>query len=286
MNLLNYIVLVYLIIQITNGTLTKYLLNQHISGSVVLLFRAAICLLLILLIAIIKKQSLIPKKPKIQGMRIILSGIGLLLITNSYAYLNATSVAFVSRLDMLLVIMVTCYIAGNLLSLKNIITSITFLVGLAFISFFKNATESLQGIFMALGGTFCIVAGYFLIKSVVEKENELVITGIACIGSILMSGMDIIVNSIQILPLNNVIWFAFTVEGCCMFLLYILTVRLYKLISLENAQFIALIGTVLTIPFEYLFAGSNFEWSYIVGMLLMVGIVSITLFYFGHKQGT
>lgn len=281
MNSLYFAVALYILIQISNGTLTKYLINQHIPGSVVLFFRAGFCLLFVLALALIKNDSLVPKKPKIQGMRIVLAGVGLFLITNSYAYLNATSVAFVQRLDMLIVMIISCVLAGKWFSTKNAITIITLVAAVSFIAVFKNATESMQGIIMVLAGTSCVVTGYFLIKSVVEHENELVITGVACIGSMLVCSIDIIARGTHVLPLtNNLLWLAFIAEGTFMLLLYLLTVRLYKVMSVEHAQFIALVASFLTIPFEYYFAGSQFTWGYIIGLFTMILIVSATLFYF------
>lgn len=281
MSRLYYVIFFYIIIQVSNGTLTKFLVNQHISGSVVLLLRASFCLIFVTLLAILKKESLVPKKPKIQGLRIVLAGVGLFLITNSYGYLNATSVAFVQRLDMLIVIIIGCILVGKWHSAKNVVTIVTLFIAILFICIFKNVTESMQGIAMAFAGTICVVISYYLIKSVVEQENELVITGVACVGSILVCSIDILYKGTYAFPpTNNLIWLAYIVEGIFMLLLYLLTVSLYKILSVEHAQFISLVASFLTLPFEYYFAGSQFTSNFIIGLIIMITIVSIILFYF------
>jgi drug/metabolite transporter (DMT)-like permease len=116
----NFTIIIYILVLITNSLITKYLSNQGLDGSFILFNRGLICLLFVILAALLTKQNLKPQKLGIQIIRFFVAGIGLFCITNSFKFINATSVSLVQRLEILMVVIATSVISKSFFTIKNI----------------------------------------------------------------------------------------------------------------------------------------------------------------------
>ena len=264
----------YIIILIANSLITKYLSKNNVDGSFILFNRGLICFLIILSAAIIYKRSLKPNNIKIQTVRFFVAGMGLFCITNSFKFVHAATISLIQRSELLLVIIVSAILSRKFFNIKTLYSLIISIFLFLFLFFFKNPDENNAGIWLGLVGTGFVIAGYFLIKKVVVSETFLVITMTSALGSIFFGlSYSVYKHSINY-SINPLLLFLLFILGAFMFIIYRLTVYIYKEYDVENAQYFSLIAIFLTIPLEYIFIGNTVETTYAIGLIVFSILVS------------
>lgn len=268
----------YILLTTANALVIKYLAHYGAPGSLILLMRGSFCLLFVLSFAVAKRQSLIPKKIKVQFFRFLSAGLGLLCVISSYKYLHASTVSLIQGFQLLIIVVVGGILSHRVFNLKIAYSLLVLLLGLTFLILFKNASESNVGIWLNLLGVCFIVCGYFLIKSIVELEHYLVIAMTSALGSVVMGGTFYLCNQDFSFTYNLPTIFLFLLLGSFMFAIYRLTAYIYSTHTVERSEYFTLIATILIMPLEYYFIGSSMDIAYVAGLIGFSILVSFAVF--------
>ena len=97
--ILKYCNVIIIIASVFYALTLEHLIENGYNSPSVLVYRGIITFLITLILSIKSGQVLIPSKLSLQTIRIIVSGLALLMIIQSYRYLEASTVFMIARLD-------------------------------------------------------------------------------------------------------------------------------------------------------------------------------------------
>ncbi len=269
------ILTVYVLCHAASSLVLKYLALLGMPAAQVLVFRGMGCLITALAWALYYRQGLWPREPRSQLIRIIVSGLSLFLITASYHYANATTVSIVQRMDIALLILLSPLV-GEPRGRRQMAFAAVILV--AFFTFalgFQGPGEGMLGYLFAFLGTLGVTFGFLLIKASSRKETEGVIAAVAGLAILLYGlGGSAATGTWIVTPQTAVIGLC---AGALMFLIYMLTIRLYRLMDVASAEYPTLFAVLLVAPAEHWLLGARFDLSYVaflgVSVFLLGGIL-------------
>lgn len=270
------LIAVYIILQIANNLSIEELTETGVKGHIILIGRSLTCLLISISAALITKQSIFPKQIKTQYARLILSGIGLLLITQSYQFLSATSVSTFQRLDISFIILISILI-GRYKSYDKILFVIANALTVACIITLSNSIdEDPFGYLLVLTGVFLISISNFFVKRTALQENFYVFVNTACFSCIIVGfsfgfykGFETVLSLKLILGLM--------ISGIFMFGLYFCLMEFYKYYSIEKAQYPSVIAAFLILFVEMVIEQKWFSPLFILLNILLLIIITLTI---------
>lgn len=270
------LITLYIIFQIANNLSIEELTESGVKGHIILIGRSMVCLLISVLVAVSNKKSIFPQKIQTQVVRILLSGIGLLLITQSYQYLSATSVTTFQRLDITFILIISMVI-GRYKSYDKILFILANILTIASLLTLSNSIEEDPlGYFLVLLGVLLISISTFFVKRTALEENFFVFVNTACISCIIVGfsfglykGFETVITYKTIIGL--------TLSGIFMFGLYFCLMEFYKFFSIEKAQYPAVIAAFLMLFIEMLIEQKWFNPLFILLNLLLLTIITLTI---------
>lgn len=261
----------------------RHLARAGVSAEDTMIFRGIACIACAAVAGLVLRQSLVPNKPGLQLARFFFSGFALWLITAAYQHANATTVTVISRLDtaILMVLGPMIGVAATGLQRGLSLVAIFMLVGVA-IWGGSGTGDTLLGYGLAFVGTAGITAGYLFLRSSGKSENDQVVAAVAglAIAFYGVAGRALGVGHPSTLDASSLAWLG--VAGIAMYLIYILTLKLYKLMDITLAEYPTLFAALLVMPAEAVLFQVSFEPMYIAAMVANVALLGgiLALGYF------
>jgi len=274
--LLILLTIIYIFFQILNTLLIEELTESGLKGHVILIARSVVCLTISFTLAYYKRQNILPQKIKTQYLRLVLSGCGLLLITQSYQYLSATSVAAFQRLDIAFIAFISIIIGRYKFYDKILFIIANGLTVACIITLSRSIEEQPTGYFLALAGVLLISISNFLVKKTALEENFFVFVNTACISCIVIGlcfgffrGLDFEFSVRQIIGLF--------LSGVSMFGLYFCLMEFYKRFTIEKAQYPSVVAAFLILFVEMIVEQKWFSPLFILLNILLLIIITLTI---------
>lgn len=267
-----------LLFQVVNTLAVEEVVETGVKGYVVLFFRAIIALILSVSFGIYRKETFIPNRLRVQGVRLFTSGLSLILIFQSFSYLSATSVSLIQRMDIPLVIFTGVFFRGINKASKYVLSIISCVIVLLLIFFSKTLDEDPIGYLLCLAGVVLVSISYHFVKKTVEHENNTILLNTTCLSCILFTSILGYFYGFQTsFSLIQVIYIVIT--GVSMFCMYQLLAGLYRKYNPETAQYPALISVFIILVSEMFIEHKIFSLMFIAGNLLLLVTISAISFY-------
>ncbi len=251
------------------------------SSSTILFSRGVIAFFFTLFLSMRYRVSIIPLKYYFQLFRLVNSGISLLLIFQSFRYLEASSVSMVQRLDIPFAVLIG-FITGQRKHDYRIGLSVFACCLVLSIFFFaKQIGEKPIGLIFAIIGVIQLSLAYLLAKKSTGEENNFVIvntTNIGCIIVGLTSGV-IFGNLTLIKPQDFGILY---VASIFQFILHYLSCVLYRHHDVAIAQRPYLLSAFVILIVEQILDKRVFDLSHngiIIFVIVIIYLVTL-------KEGT
>ncbi len=252
------------------GLCSRTLALEGLPYSQSLFGRGVVCACLAIALGAKKRLSLIPKFPLSQLFRAAVAGVALSLLTVSYNWLTASTVAIISNADVPLLIALGPLVgihAGH--KVRWLALALTSLL-VFFVAQLEPQPHLFYGISTLLTGTILLCFGYVFLKKCLQEENDaiailtpsLAILFFGLTATIWSGGPRSVVSSHAILQIG--------ISGICMFAAYFATMRLYEISDLAVAEFPTLISSVLIQPLEFWFLKVPMQVSYLLSALCFV----------------
>jgi drug/metabolite transporter (DMT)-like permease len=257
---------IYILSHAASGLTLKYLAVLGLPPAQVLVFRGLGCLLAAGVWSLHYRRALWPKEPRSQLIRIVVSGLSLFLITASYRYANATTVSIVQRMDIALLILLSPLVGEPTARRQKVFAILVLAAFFAFALGSQGPGEGALGYALAFVGTLGVTFGFILIKNSSRKETEGVIAAVAGFA-ILLYGL---LGSAAAGPWVSTPRALVTGlgAGVLMFLIYLLTIRLYRVMDVAKAEYPTLFAVLLIAPAEYWLLGAQFDPRYLAFLVL------------------
>ena len=164
------------------------LTNTGITGAEILLIRSVFNLLGAFIIAGITRESIIPRKPKLQIGAFICMGLSLLLIFTAFQYISAGSVSTLQRLDIPLLVLIAAFSRKS--SRLQILLALLSFVLVAVLLLLNKATDQKPiGYFIILSAVIIICISTLLQKKISVTENIPTIIFISSMSSVFWGGI-------------------------------------------------------------------------------------------------
>lgn len=276
------LLILYVGLHALNGLILKQLANLGVPTADTLLYRGLACAAAAALMGLWHKRSLWPNRPLLQVFRFFCSGLALWLITAAYGYANATTVSTISRLDTAILL-----VLGPIAGVASRPTQRVLAAGCIVLPMLVVAQggmgsgEQGWGYLLAFLGTLGITMGYLFLRSSAKTENVQVVALIAGLAIAAYGGVGHLASPGPWLGATELGLCAVT--GLVMYLLYDLTVRLYRVMDIAKAEYPTLIAALAVMPAEALLFHVRFPLGYVVAMVANVALLGIILAWPGKK---
>lgn len=273
----NFFVFKYSVVTVVVSAVLYNLTLDHLmargySSSSVLVYRGLFTMSITMLFARYSNQSVFPKNLHLNILRLLNSGIGLMLTFEAYKKLTASTVAMVARLDIPIAVLMG-YIAGKRKRDYKIGLSVFAIVMVMSILFFADFIhEHPLGLGLALIAVAMTSLSYLLIKRSTADENNLTIVNITNIGCILVGvASGILFNNLSLIQLKD-LWLFLLTSASQFALNYTMSV-VYRKNDVERAQRPYLIGAIAVLMVEQVLEQRFFPALQIGIILFVVGII-------------
>jgi drug/metabolite transporter (DMT)-like permease len=164
----------------------EHLIKIGYSASSVLLYRGILSFVITCLLSLSTKQIILPKNFRLQYLRITVSGTALLLVFQSYKYLEASTVSLISRLDIPFAVLIPFFFGKRKRDFKVILSIIALCLILSVFFYAKHIGEGPIGLTLAIIAVLMTSGSYLLAKRSTKDENNLVVINSVNIGSIVI----------------------------------------------------------------------------------------------------
>jgi|GEM_PF-2615154 len=269
---LKYNALLVIIVSVVYNMTLEHLIKHGYSSSSVLLYRGILTFLLTVVLSLKGGERIIPNKISGQALRILLSGIGLLMIFQSYKYLEASTVFMVARLDIPFTLLLGYLLKKHQLDFKVWLSALALLLVLSIFFYAKHIGEGAFGLALVITAELLIACCYLLIKKATHNENNFVIvntTNIGCITVGLLSGLFFgNLNQFHLADL----WI-FAIASVSQFLLNYIASILYRHSNVERVQRPYLVAALVILVVEQLWHGRLFDLHHSLIIILVVSVI-------------
>jgi drug/metabolite transporter (DMT)-like permease len=250
-----------------------HLMARGYSSASVLVYRGAFTMGMTMLIARYSSQSVFPKNIHLNIVRLLNSGIGLMLTFEAYKRLTASTVAMVQRLDIPVAVIIG-YVAGRRAkSFKVGLSVFAVMLVLSILFFADFIQEEPMGLGLALIAVAMTSFSYLLIKRSTSDENNFSIVNITNVGCILVgliSGLAF--RNLHMLKLQD-LWL-FLLTSLSQFALNYTMAVVYRKNEVERAQRPYLTGAIAVLLVEQM-VEQRFFPALQIGIILTV----VTIIY-------
>ncbi len=255
----------------------EYLIKKGYSPSSVMFYRGILSFSLTFLLSMNSKQIIIPKNLRLQFFRIVISGIGLLLVFESYKYLEASTVSLISRLDIPFAVLIGFFLKQRKKDFKVILSLLAFCLILSIYFFAKHIGEGSFGLTLSIVSILLVSGSYILAKRSTKEENNLVVINTVNVGSIiigLISGA--IIGDLHVIKMAD-LWILLLASLSQISLNYSLSV-IYRHKEVEEGQRPLLISVLILLFAEQVIHQRVFDLHHsLIIILVFLVIYMITL---------
>lgn len=222
-----------------------------------LLFRGLSCLLLVLLFAKFRGFALWPRLPGAQLVRALVAGLALTLITKSYESLSAASVSVLGNVDVPLILVLGSLVGQPVRRRDQVIAAGALAILFAYVLTLEGGRQIFEGVFYLFMGSVLLCFGYHFIQKSMKEENPAITIltpsiSIAVFGFIQLFLRD---EGLSQLGSQGALTFMnltlLILSGLMMFLTYLVTMKLYELVSIAEAEIPSLLTVILVQPLEF-----------------------------------
>jgi len=231
------------------GVCIRVLALHQIPLSETLVVRGLSCLILVMAYSYRRKLSLVPKSIRTQVVRASLAGLALTLLSLSYNWLSASSVALLSNVDVpLLVVLgpiigVQASLRARGLSLLSIAVLVWYVVNI------ERTNQFLYGLGSLLLGSALLCIGYFFIKKSMNEENRAIAILTPSLALVLYGVLEG-AGGVDPLKWSTLDLAICILSGVAMFFAYVATMKLYDLTDIASAEFPTLLSAIAIQPIE------------------------------------
>jgi len=248
------------------------LTDRGYKSSQIMILRGLVALIFGIAISLFKRHSLLPVAWKPQVIRFLAIGIASYFSIVSFAYLSASTVALINRLDIPFLIFLSVFLGqrkSNLqfwLSIWTVII-ITFLaVDARFID------EEVIGFLYAFGSIILISIGYFLVQKSSNSENSILLCNVFSLSNIII-GFTVLYFNKHNLKFNIGDVWILIISAISQLLIYTLTIKLYRWIDIEKARLPSVLAVLTIMILEMIFEHKFFSISQIGLSLIIIGLL-------------
>lgn len=254
----------------------KEMSNRGYSTSENMILRGFFCLLVGIIVSKIKGYKLIPQNKRTQIFRFFASGFASYFFTASFAFLNASTIALLGRLDIpFLLILVTLFTNQNENKKSNLQfwLSIWCIIIVSFIALSGNySDEKPIGYIYAFISVILIALGYLFMKNSAGKENILVLSNVFSLSNLIFGAVLLLLNGERIHFSFNDMW-VFMLYTLSQFGIYVLSIQLYKWYDVERARLPYVFATFVLFFVEIALGKRDFDFKQLILFIIITGIV-------------
>lgn len=266
-------------LHILNAFVLSYFFRLLPDGGHVIMLRGCGCLLVAIFYARLKGLSLKPKVPKVQLLRLFVGGAAISLSVLSYKWIDAGSAMIFARYDVIFLAIV-----AEARSKRNILAFVVcgFAVLTPFLIYHQAPVDGvnfLTGSLLGVGGGFMMAVSYYLLSSSGRVENISVTTLVPGVAS-LMYGLFLSLQNKVIFEWQPSYFIYAIVSGSIMYLMYYLTIEMYKRVGVAKGEYPTVFAALLSIPLSALI----FDVQYSVIYLSIMLALSSVLVWIIHNQ--
>jgi drug/metabolite transporter (DMT)-like permease len=262
-----------------------HLMGRGYSSSSVLVYRGLFTMGITMLFARYSNQSVFPKNIHLNVVRLLNSGIGLMLTFEAYKRLTASTVAMVARLDIPVAVIIG-YVAGKRARDFKVglsVFAITLVLSILFFADFIH--EQPMGLGLALIAVAMTSLSYLLIKRSTTDENNFTIVNITNIGCILVGMVGgAALGNLHMLQLRD-LWL-FLLTSLSQFALNYTMAVVYRKNEVERAQRPYLTGAIAVLFVEQVLEQRFFpalQIGIILSVVTVIYIITLNRLHF-RKQ--
>lgn len=242
-------IFIYISLHTLNMLFLKILSLKKNPIEMTLIMRGVGCITMSIIFALKMNFSLLPKRPKLQFIRLCIAGLGLALIISSYQYVHASTVAVLLKFDVIFLIFISAFLGHKTKNMTYYALG-AFVLLFIHISLFKGPTEDIFGHVMALVGTFIISIGFLLLNKSGKSENKAVTCLIPGLSLFLFGLLLAVKNREDYIKLITFSSMLACLSGVIMFAIYIYTLKLYNKHSVVFTELLTFICIFIFIPIE------------------------------------
>lgn len=254
----------------------KEMSNRGYSTSENMIFRGVLCLFVGIIASKIKGYKIIPKNKKTQIIRFFSSGFASYFYTASFAFLNASTIALLGRLDIpFLLVFVALFSnqGGSKKSSLQFWLSIWTIIIVSFIALSGNFyNENSLGYFYAFTSIILIALGYIFMKNSAGKENIIVLSNVFSLSNLVFGLALLFINGENLHFDLADIWI-FVLYALSQFGIYILSIQLYKWYNVERARLPYVVATFTIFFLEIVLGKREFDLIQFLLLLIITGMI-------------
>ncbi|WP_299888808.1 hypothetical protein [uncultured Lacinutrix sp.] len=241
-----------------------------------MIFRGVFCLSVGIIASKIKGYRLIPKNKKTQIFRFFASGFASYFFTASFAFLSASTIALLGRLDIpFLLILVTLFTnqsKDKKSSLQFWLSTWTILI-ISYITLSGNfSDEKPLGYIYAFTSVILIALGYLFMKNSAGKENIFVLSNVFSLSNLLF-GLTLLFINGENIHFNFKDMWVFILYTLSQFGIYILSIQLYKWYNVERARLPYVFATFIIFSIEIILGKREFDFKQLILSIIITGMI-------------
>lgn len=254
----------------------KEMSNRGYSTSENMIYRGIICLSIGIIASKIKGYKLIPQNKKTQIFRFFTSGFASYFYTASFAFLNASTIALLGRLDIPFLLVLVALFSNHHENKKSSLQfwlSIWTIIIVSYITFSGNFyNENSMGYIYAFTSIILIALGYIFMKNSAGKENIIVLSNVFSLSNLVFGLALLYINGENLHFDLTDIWI-FVLYALSQFGIYILSIQLYKWYNIERARLPYVLATFTIYFLEIVLGKREFDFKQFLLLLIITGMI-------------
>lgn len=254
----------------------KEMSNRNYSTSENMIYRGFLCLFIGIVVSKVKGYKIIPQNKKTQIIRFFSSGFASYFYTASFAFLNASTIALLGRLDIAFLLILVALFSNQKENKKSSLQfwlSIWTIIIVSFVTFsgsFHN--EKPLGYFYAFTSIILIALGYVFMKNSAGKENIIVLSNVFSLSNLIF-GLSLFFINGEKLNFDLKDSWIFVLYAISQFGIYLLSIQLYKWYNVERARLPYVVATFVIYFLEVVLAKREFDLTQFIFLLIITGMI-------------
>ncbi len=265
----------YVLLHASNSLVLKALSNHGLTTGEILVHRGIFCLFLLLSLCALWGQSLKPKNRPLALKRLALGGAALAFTTASYSELSASAASLVNRLDVAFCVLMGPLFGATLPSGKRRWALFACFVPLGGLVIWSAFEGTLLGLSFGLVGVTLLSLSYFLLKSATQNETILAVVLVPSVAIVLFGSTQMYLQQSPFRLHDATAYLLCAAAGAIMFWTYDFTARLYRRMTVSQAEYPTLFSALLVLPAEVLLFSQQSSLPYIALVCLQIATLWI-----------
>ena len=250
----------------------EHLLEHGYSSPSVLLYRGILTFTITVVLSLKGRKRIIPQNIHLQWIRIVNSGVALLLVFQSFKYLEATSVSMVQRLDIPFAVLIGFMTGQRKNDFRVGLSVFACCLVLSIFFFAEHIGEKPLGLVLALIAVLQVSIAYLLVKKSIGVENNFVIVNTTNIGCILVGIISgLIFGNLNMVRIQD-LWIFF-IASITQFLLNYTGSILYRHSDVAIVQRPYLISVLVILIVEQIWDHRLFDLHHSGIIILVIAVI-------------